>query len=93
MYVLTNQRNINGATSIIYNDILKRIAKVIGESYYILPSSINEVIIVPDNEIFKKDYLIDMVRSVNMECVAGNEILSDRVYHYPENRFDIIAPE
>jgi len=93
MYVLTNQRNINGATSIIYKDILNRIAKVIGEGYYILPSSINEVIIVPDNEMFEKADLLDMVRSVNIECVAQNEILSDRVYHYPENRFDITAPE
>ena len=92
MYVLTNQRNINGATSIIYKDILNRIAKVIGESYYILPSSINEVIIVPDNDIFERDELVDMVRSVNRECVPKNEILSDIVYHYPENRFEITAP-
>lgn len=92
MYVLTNQRNINGATSIIYSGILNRIAKVIGERYYILPSSINEVIIVPDNDLFEKDTLADMVRSVNIECVPQNEILSDRVYHYPENRFEITAP-
>ncbi len=92
MYVLTNQRNLNGATSIIYKDILNRIAKVVGERYYILPSSINEVIIVPDNDMFKTDDLMDMVRSVNKECVASNEILSDRVYHYPEDRFEITAP-
>ena len=50
-------------------------------SYFMLPSSIHEVIAVPAGD---KDYrdLESMVKQINMMQVAKEEQLSDHVYHY-----------
>ena len=69
MYVLTNETKINGAACILY----------------ILPSSIHEVILLPKLPIFEKNELVNMVREVNTEGVAADEILSDNVYEYNRN--------
>ena len=87
MYVLSCKNCCNGATGILYDGILERIRKAVGENYYILPSSVNEVLILPESNIDYPSALTDMVRSVNRECVPKQEVLSDRVYHYPEDQF------
>ncbi|MBR4343156.1 MAG: hypothetical protein IKP88_10730 [Lachnospiraceae bacterium] len=89
MYVLSTEDRSNGAVSLLYNGILDRISKVIGGNFYILPSSVHEIIIVPDNESMSRDFLDGMVMSVNRECVDPEEVLSDRVYYYPDNQFVI----
>ena len=43
-YVVTNNMGINGASVILYQDIFKRLAEKIGGDFYILPSSIHEVL-------------------------------------------------
>lgn len=42
LYILSNNKKINGATMIIYEDILDGFASDINESFYIIPSSIHE---------------------------------------------------
>jgi len=54
----------------------------LGGSFYILPSSVHEVILVPDNEEISKDNLVRMVREVNATQVEEQEQLSDFVYYY-----------
>ena len=53
-----------------------------GGDFFLLPSSIHEVILVPDNG--KMDYreLEKMVHEVNETQVRPTERLSDNVYHY-----------
>lgn len=82
MYVLTNESKINGASCILYKDVLYEFAKSIGRNLYILPSSIHEVILLPKHDEYEKNYLVNMVREVNQEGVATEEILSDNVYEY-----------
>ena len=47
-----------------------------------LPSSINEILLVPDNGDMTADALRDMVKDVNAKEVSPEERLSDNVYHY-----------
>lgn len=82
MFVLTNQSKLNGASCILYDDVLKNFAKKIDNDLYILPSSIHEVILLPKLETFDKEQLVNMVREVNTEGVSYDEILSDHVYTY-----------
>lgn len=89
MFVLTNQIKTNGAACILYEDLIKRIAMSVGKDIYIIPSSVHEVIIVPDEDI-NKDELNVMVRQVNSEEVEGYEILADHVYKYVLNRDEIM---
>lgn len=85
MYVLTNETKINGAACILYDNVLYDFAQKLGKDLYILPSSIHEVILLPKLPIFEKNELINMVREVNTEGVAADEILSDNVYEYNRN--------
>lgn len=82
MFVLTNPLRNFGAACMLYNGILEQIYGTLGENYYILPSSIHEVIIVPESQACSKEELLDMVRFVNETQVDLEDILSDSVYYY-----------
>ena len=82
MFVATNNKKVNGAGVILYEGLLKTFAKKIGSDFYILPSSIHEVIFVPANGDMDVRYLIQMVKEVNATEVSPSEVLSDNVYKY-----------
>ena len=80
MYVLTNDAKWNGAVNILYPDVMDQVAAVVGKDFYVLPSSIHEVLIVPKS--MEEDYrgLEEMVETVNATMLDPEEILSDHVY-------------
>ncbi|MDD3172938.1 MAG: DUF5688 family protein [Herbinix sp.] len=82
MYILSNQKGINGATCLLYENVLNEFADKIHSDFFILPSSIHEVIFVPYDKTITKEALADMVRDVNYTQVARDEVLSDQVYFY-----------
>lgn len=82
MFVATNSKKVNGAGVILYEGLLKTFAEKIGSDFYILPSSIHEVIFVPANGDMDVRYLIQMVKEVNATEVSPSEVLSDNVYKY-----------
>ena len=82
MYVLTNVSKLNGAACILYENVLYDFAQKLGADLYILPSSVHEVILLPKLSVFEKDELVNMVKEVNTEGVAADEVLSDHVYEY-----------
>ena len=82
MYVLTNESKLNGAACILYENVLYDFAQKLGADLYILPSSVHEVILLPKLSMFEKDELVNIVKEVNTEGVAADEVLSDHVYEY-----------
>ena len=82
MYVLTNESKLNGAACILYENVLYDFAQKLGADLYILPSSVHEVILLPKLSMFEKDELVNMVKEVNTEGVAADEVLADHVYEY-----------
>ena len=82
MFVATNNKKVNGAGVILYDGLLITFAEKIGGDFYILPSSVHEVIFVPANGDMDARYLIQMVKKVNATEVAPDEVLSDNVYIY-----------
>ena len=81
MFVITNDLKLNGAASIYYSDVLKKIAEKLRDDLYILPSSIHEVIAIP-LKYGDLESLSTMVKEVNSTQVAEEEQLSDNVYLY-----------
>ena len=75
------------------------VEKITGNgSYYVLPSSIHELIIVPERHLedtnASLDHLKEMVEQVNStDAVSENEFLSNNVYYYDANEksFSIAA--
>ena len=82
MYVLSNQIRSFGAAAILYDHILEALADTIKESYYVLPSSVHEVIIVPESGSMASIELEAMVTEINETQVDDEEILSNRIYFY-----------
>lgn len=82
MYVLTNQEKLNGATALLDAKIMGEISEKFGENFFILPSSLHEVLIVPAREGMELSVLENMVQEVNATQVAPQDRLSDHVYKY-----------
>ncbi len=82
MYVLTNQGKVNGAGVLARDGVAEKIGELIGANYYILPSSIHELLIIPDNGNMQTRELEDMVKEINATQVAPAERLSDKVQYY-----------
>ena len=90
LFVMSNGDYMNGASVILYKDVLRDFAKYMEHDLYILPSSIHEVIILLDNEYAKApEELARMVRETNRIVVDREEILSDHVYYYDREKDEI----
>ncbi|MBR1692441.1 MAG: hypothetical protein IJ711_06645 [Lachnospiraceae bacterium] len=82
MYILTNVHRLNGASVILYRKVLDDFAKSCKGSFFLLPSSIHEVILVPAQNAVSMEELSQMVRDVNETQVEAEEFLSDHAYYY-----------
>lgn len=82
LYVITNHRRMNGAAILLYPDLLKDIGERYGGNYYVIPSSIHEVLLLKDTGEEQAERLNAMVREVNETHVIPEERLSDHVYYY-----------
>lgn len=82
MYVLSNEIRSFGAVCITYDYILELIGGELKENYYIIPSSIHEVIIVPESKAPRKEEIEEMVKEINETQVEEEEVLSNSVYFY-----------
>lgn len=81
-YVMTNPERQYGAAGLLRKDMLKQFAMEKGCSFYILPSSLHEIILMPDRGNFNTEELKEMVKEVNATFVEREEWLSDTVYYF-----------
>lgn len=79
--VLSNEKVTYGASAIFYPGIQAALGAKLGD-YFILPSSVHEVLILQDDGFFTCQDLQKMVQSVNRFEVEEEDRLSDLVYHY-----------
>lgn len=92
LYYVTNKSAFRGAMSIFSNDTYKRIGKAIGD-YYIIPSSIHELLIVSAGSI-EASFIADMVKSVNASgIVADKDILCDDIFKYDSDSKKVVTVE
>lgn len=82
LYVVSNDQMNLGAGAIAYPGFLDQAAEKAGGDFYVLPSSIHEVLVMPETKGISLEDLNATVRSVNAQEVAPEEQLSDHVYHY-----------
>lgn len=82
MYVLSNQKRNMGAAVMLYPDIMREAKRTIGEDFYILPSSIHELILIPESHGVNRTQLKAVVEEINKTEVEPEDVLSDSVYYY-----------
>jgi len=83
MYVLSNKRNMYGASVILNEEFMQTVSEKLGGNYFILPSSVHECILVPTShkEHSTEDFE-EMIRSVNSSEVAPQDKLSDHLFYF-----------
>lgn len=81
VYVLTNPENFLGAGGIVLPSVLTQLSNFFMQDFYILPSSIHEVVVIPIDRInYTPEQLARMVRNTNHYFVPRTELLSTHVY-------------
>ena len=91
-YILTNQKEVDGAIYFMSPEVVGVIAEALEDDLYILPSSVNEVLLVRASELEDGvDELKEMVRDANETVVSEKDILSYNVYHYDKEHGITIA--
>ena len=73
IFILSNEHKINGAAAVLDRRFMDRVIERVGENFYILPSSVHEVLVVPDRDGVGKDVLESMVKEVNGSTVSTEE--------------------
>lgn len=81
-HVLANEGCRYGAAGMLRQDLMEGFAEQSGGSFYILPSSIHDLILLPDDDSVSAECLKEMVKEVNKSTVAREEWLSEDVYYY-----------
>ncbi len=90
MYILTNSQNHYGASSLIYPGVLEKIKQIVKRDFFILPSSIHELIIIPQEDVdLDISEINQMISNINLEQVALEDILSDHCYLYSDGKITI----
>lgn len=89
MYVLSNDSSLNGASCILYESVIKNFAKEQDANIVILPSSIHEVILVPEQDNTNIGFLQNLVIDANQSAVGLIDLLSNSIYYYQLDKDEI----
>lgn len=87
--ILSNAKRNFGAAMMLETKVMDQISQVFPKGFYILPSSVHEVLIAPIARWCSPRELGEMVREVNQTQVDKTERLSDRVYTYDKEKRQI----
>lgn len=82
MYVLTNYKRYYGAACIAYPQVVERIADMLQDDYYIIPSSVHEILFISKKDCIDSDRLNRIIEDVNWSQVAEEDWLSNHTYLY-----------
>ncbi len=91
LYVLTNRQKTQGAVCLLYEGMLEKLAGELGGSFYILPSSIHEVILFKESGNEDVQALHRMIKEVNETQLSPEEILSNYPYYYNQKKKKLIC--
>ncbi len=80
--IATNESGIQGATVLLYENLIQNLAEKYNSNLYILPSSIHEIIVIPGNDDKNLSDLTAMVEDINKKHVSREEILADTAFYY-----------
>lgn len=89
LYVLTNREKFYGASAMLYSEQMAALADEMQSDLLILPSSVHEVLILPDDRMQGYDCYSRMVEEVNTTQVEPEEILSYSLYRYDRENAEI----
>lgn len=84
-FIVTNTSYLQGAAYLSQPEELEWISEKLNDSYYAVPSSVNEFFVIPRRSA-NLDNLRMMLRKDNEETDEKRDILSDNVYYYDKRK-------
>lgn len=91
IYVLTNDYRFLGAACILYEGLLEDLAVKMDTDFYIIPSSVHEVLLIPVTADLTKEDLNQMIQEVNATQLEPEEVLSDHLYLYTREKNQVTS--
>ncbi len=82
LYVASMPDMANGAGVILYPHFMEKAAQELGGDFYVIPSSVHEVLLLKDDGAIALEDMKEIVCSVNRSEVSHEDFLSDNVYHF-----------
>lgn len=85
LYLLSNEYLTGGAVLMTCKNLMDEIADFFGENFYIIPSSVHEVLLFPISRAPSKEELDRTIQEVNRDYLEPEEYLSDHAYYYSKS--------
>jgi hypothetical protein len=82
LYVVSNDHLTLGAAVMLYPGMMEGVADMTGGSFYIIPSSIHELLVITEKNVNDIKNLRDMIRMINRTQVLPQDVLSDSLYYF-----------
>lgn len=82
MWVLSYRQLMYGAAAIVDLGVLKWCRQQLGEDFWVIPSSVHETIVVPQNCGATRNQLDQMLQEINAAKVRPEERLGEHVYFF-----------
>lgn len=92
LYVISNKNAFCGANALLYSDFLNEVAEKLDSDFYILPVSINELMILKVSSENKLPDLIKMIQSCNNSSNDISDVLSDNIYKFSRKSRKVTIP-
>lgn len=85
IWVMSNRHQLSGAATVLFDDVLKEFADVHG-SFYVIFSSVHEVLLIPADSSVDIDALTRINHEVNASQVRADEVLGTHAYFYDKGK-------
>ncbi len=82
IWVGTNSEKFYGASVVLQKEFLECVSEKLEGSFFIIPSSVHEVLFIPDNGFIPAEAIRPMIAQVNQTEVSPSEVLSDSLFYY-----------
>lgn len=79
--VVSNISEREGAVALLYDEPFKYLAEYFQDDLYILPASVNEILVI-GSKFWDKQYLFGMMYAVNRDFLEPKDRLSNNIYFF-----------
>ena len=86
IYSATTENLLGSAVIMAYPDFLENTAHLVDGSYFIIPASIHDILIIPDIPEIKEEDINQIIPIVNDECTYVKERLGTHAYYYDASK-------
>lgn len=90
IFVLSNKWALYGASAMLFKGVLQDFLQVHPGGFYVLPSSIHEVVLLPKMGNDDTSDWLKLVRSTNEQALDSTDFLSDNIYFFSKDSDELV---